>query len=603
MESSSEPRYLGVRKHANGRYHIYPFRNQYGGSFPDVQSAAAECAKRRGVTVSELLLTAPAEPPAPPAPGTLARAVADLVDQKCSRYQAVYYHKGSRWRYVAADGSQVYGVSEAEGGQAVVKQFRLQQRSKSTMPLPALTDSTLKRYFMAFTAIYGDEEPGDLAAVRQQYGQHQSMFLAEPSTEVLWVQGKFLPWREGLFRTWTALQAQDQTLLAQIRRHFGTVKIPKTMDPALATRVLQVATLLQGAILAMGSTGIEVHQLWNKHCGHNNSFHSGFVPMLSSRFRFLTRSEGSRSPGASKNLQLVGTAGNYHCPVELTPHTLTQLGVFIKACDKLHSLMQGPVATTCKEWASLMPKLMQALKAFKAVSLNPDGGYLVPWTLRKMLIGRMTVAGVPRLTGAELVSVEEFASMAPDQKQWLLHFGKGCRNASQLMDRLDYSGPPELFSMRLCIYLADDLTRIFSVKWLEQVLDGLHLYVATHLQEFGQVPHPFALCSEGLRSDFLGCSSSKTAGLAPVVAQSRGPEVLDNLQLEEAAGPCTPPARGGKRRRLCDKTGAGDSPVGAATQYYPGPSSSSPTPKAMSCAPRVPLAWSHQEVGSPGKEI
>ena len=257
----SKPQYRGVYLR-NGKFQVYPSRNWYLGTWATEAEAAENCAKALAVSVESLRV--PEKPALAPVevlePGTLAWATRDAVTAKASRYQAVYFHKGQRWRYLDSSNSWVYGVTESEGGAEIVKMFRQAQRDKKDTPMEPVTDGNLKRYFQALSAIYQDLEPGDLADVRRHWVQHQAMFEAEPGIEVIWVQGKFSPWRRNLFQVWQALQeggAAAKALRCRITKSWGAPELPKHVSAALVKRTRAVVELIQGTLLAMDSVPVE----------------------------------------------------------------------------------------------------------------------------------------------------------------------------------------------------------------------------------------------------------------------------------------------------------------------------------------------------------
>ena len=67
---------------------------------------------------------------------------------------------------------------------------------------------------------------------------------------------------------------------------------------------------------------------------------------------------------------------------------------------------------------------------------------------------------------------------------------------------LEYSGPPELFSMYACLF-GDDLVMSIPTDVLTQNEERLRLMRHTYMTSFGQSPHPTVLLSE-LRSHVSG---------------------------------------------------------------------------------------------------
>ena len=86
--------------------------------------------------------------------------------------------------------------------------------------------------------------------------------------------------------------------------------------------------------------------------------------------------------------------------------------------------------------------------------------YLCAYTARALLLVAMRRAGLKRLTGADRISVENFARAFPDEKSWFtLLSGSHTDTLHKFFEDLNYSGRPEFWSMFACLLLTRAMWR------------------------------------------------------------------------------------------------------------------------------------------------
>lgn len=120
----------------------------------------------------------------------------------------------------------------------------------------------------------------------------------------------------------------------------------------------------------------------------------------------------------------------------------------------------------------------------KKVALNASRektvAYMNAWLVRACLLALMARDGVPRLKGASTVMCDDFATSCPDSKEWFTRLPprQGRLSLTALFDILDYTGPPELFSMYSCVLLTQSMW--VNPLWLEDRAQELRSYSSTY---------------------------------------------------------------------------------------------------------------------------
>jgi hypothetical protein len=109
----------------------------------------------------------------------------------------------------------------------------------------------------------------------------------------------------------------------------------------------------------------------------------------------------------------------------------------------------------------------------------------------------MRSAGIKELD-ISACSVEAFSTMFPDQKLWIEHACARGHCVQAALERLDYDGPPELFSMWCCLF-SDDLMGHVLPKDIDEHFEQLQRLRHKMRVQLKQSPHPAVLlCKAGL---------------------------------------------------------------------------------------------------------
>jgi len=100
----------------------------------------------------------------------------------------------------------------------------------------------------------------------------------------------------------------------------------------------------------------------------------------------------------------------------------------------------------------------------------------------------MRSSGIQALSGADVANLVEFAASFPDQNDWLKELFRGLHTVQGVMNVLEYEGPPELLTMKLCLHLESEL-RLYNAEWLCQNALGLHMGAQLYAKRLGFFPH------------------------------------------------------------------------------------------------------------------
>ena len=89
----------------------------------------------------------------------------------------------------------------------------------------------------------------------------------------------------------------------------------------------------------------------------------------------------------------------------------------------------------------------------------------------------------------------ELEDMAPDQRQHIDKLRDDITSAIELFKLLGYDGPPELFSMYSCIFLAKGSEK-WDATWVSERVDRLIKFREMMVAQDGMEPHTLVLLQE-----------------------------------------------------------------------------------------------------------
>lgn len=413
-----------------------PFGKPSPGSHTTQRGAARLAAKAWQVSLRSLSLDPTARRPA-------------------RKYKHVSYHRASRtWvAQVGGLGRRQLGSSRSQD-EAANKVARFLKRPLSELRLPkVLTASScqpLEQHVVRFQqlwSIYGGDNPkepkvpGDVADLTQRASRRGPTLLSEGSGLILpFLLAKYGPHRDVMEDAWADLARRS----------------PKA-DPAQLTYNVLATTLRK-------LHGQPLRQAWIENVGHNTTHHGGLIP-------FAIRSLGILRPvtNARGAIQL-GQGGRcfrlekFSDILRLRITTMVSFG---------RVMLETRAPLTAQDWVREVTRLQQAAMGPPRVcGLQGPQSYRTLWVIRCWLLWRMRQARITYLRLPKDFSVRDFSKCFPDQKSWALRLANR-RPSSPLADvlsRLQYSGPPELFTMFCCLWGCNSLRQQLQElggKWLE----------------------------------------------------------------------------------------------------------------------------------------
>lgn len=237
---------------------------------------------------------------------------------------------------------------------------------------------------------------------------------------------------------------------------------------------------------------------WSKNLSHGVAHHSGWLPLLQ-RVGFLRKAHRSASNLQASRPSAIGTRRVLHLGEGKQPYTIVPirgtplLKRKLQQILNLNSISLKP-PRTWKEWCDGLQELLKAFKEHPALT-GPVQGYSQLWLARSfMFLLRMRLsAASSKLQVTPQVgkmSVTQFASMAPDQGDWVTHFC-GRAGVAKSLQQLNYRGPLELFSMKLCLYANQHLT--WGSAQVNEHRKLLKQLLGIYIIEHGIAPHPAVL--------------------------------------------------------------------------------------------------------------
>ena len=104
---------------------------------------------------------------------------------------------------------------------------------------------------------------------------------------------------------------------------------------------------------------------------------------------------------------------------------------------------------------SLCCSALQGICSLNSIrSTTSDSKYLPAYTVRALLLAAMSREGVERLGGQDRISIQDFATAFPDERQWFARLAPSPTDTvKDFLSSMDYTGRPELWSMFACLLL------------------------------------------------------------------------------------------------------------------------------------------------------
>ena len=382
------------------------------------------------------------------------------------KYMHVYPAvSGQRWQVMIGSTHHGYHATQLEAAEAAAKILGCQTQD---LVAELATATVVKQRMAVLEPLYRQLLPLDLEDAVGRTTTSAKMYRAEPTLQLICLQGKYGPFREALLEAWTSLQvkpgAQRSRRPIKDSRSPGVKKDEGVVKECLGARAAHVYQVL--ALAIKKCSGQRMAE-WVRNCGQGVSHVSGFLPVLS-RLRMVTHSKGGRQ---AVHLGVNGLPYSLPTGPQQTAAAQELISKYVQAADVFAEVLQKP-PKTCMEWLEKLQALTARLEPIKAPGLGSSCSYTLPWTFRAWAISSMRKEGIKSLGGAATCPLSRFQDMFPDQKDVLGKLRRswnvrrcqqgqaGLQSAKDLMAELAYKGPPELLTCRLCLASAADLGAI-----------------------------------------------------------------------------------------------------------------------------------------------
>ena len=309
--------------------------------------------------------------------------------------------------------------------------------------------------------------PEDLVAAIQAAKKSKQMYQDSPFWLATCLRGKDGPFKEFLRQEWASQ---------------GSSVPSSGVDPKLAH------TCLQKVLRRMAAVGVrKTLDAWATNIGKNVSYHSGWLATCQN---FKVIKKVGKTATGSDVLVLGKNRGRY----KLLPYNAKSFGRVFKRNELLGSILQNmPTPKSTSEWLAAITsaKTDAEKRKFNWKSLS----YLWPWILRSHMIAQTRAKGVHAMTYPNQFRCSELEAMAPDQKKHITKLKDDITSVRVLFDLLGYNGPPELFSMYTCIFLAKGSGQ-WDPTWVSNRVGRLIKHRELMLARDGVQPHPLILLEE-----------------------------------------------------------------------------------------------------------
>lgn len=105
--------------------------------------------------------------------------------------------------------------------------------------------------------------------------------------------------------------------------------------------------------------------------------------------------------------------------------------------------------------------MLQVMSSLHSIRSNTSvSKYLPAYTARALLLAAMSREGVEKLGGQGGISVREFATAFPDERQWFMRLAAHPHTTvKDFLSSMEYNGRPEMWSMFACLLLTRRMWR------------------------------------------------------------------------------------------------------------------------------------------------
>ena len=429
-----------------------------------------------------------------------------------SLYKHVTWHRGKKAFIIQYECKTIGGLHRTDRSAAewLACFLHLPVQSLKRGRLRPTAQQLLVPRFVALHSICHDMVPSDLDDLVQRWPVETAAYVHCPALLVFSIMGKYGPYRDAQHAA--AMEVEE-------------VASGPSFDADFANDVLEGTARRVESLVDQGSLSA-----WHQSVGRNVSHHSGWLPFFQ-RCGLLRRWAGKGARGRDRALRLGSqgmlyifkrwTARSHQLLLKL--HSLGRLLMGAQAPKSLdqwceqHVQLSSRIARLClpvpglgmvskrrglttkKRKVKTVKKSKTSIRSSRQVEDGPLT-YTINWLVRAVLIGHMREAGIEWLRPGSS-TVAQLAHAFPDQCRWV---GRACRAMSLLPSSLvtefaaalQYKGPLEYMTMRMCLYGGTYLSSIDPV-WLRAQCRSLRSIATDHFRVHGVNVHPEQLVRLG----------------------------------------------------------------------------------------------------------
>ena len=222
-----------------------------------------------------------------------------------------------------------------------------------------------------------------------------------------------------------------------------------------------------------------------RNLGRRNQHHASWAVLMSKSLGLLQKATRKRGP----QVVLLGkNKAAYH----IKPLDKALQNLLSTWCKFGKELRKSATPSTCKMWNSECIRLQKVIKDERTTGLL--GNYRGLWSIRCYLLQQMRLAGKIELREFHNVSVKDFTQAFPDMKKQALAMASGDGKALMVdvVDRVQYTGPIELFTMWCCLF-QDSAVATVPTPWIQEHRDLISKICSQYCKEHCFPPHPGVL--------------------------------------------------------------------------------------------------------------
>ena len=243
------------------------------------------------------------------------------------------------------------------------------------------------------------------------------------------IQLKYGPWRDALVRCWKQIAKQQGFRGSDVRSR---------------------AHILTEAMrrMCLDMDGVDT-SIWSESLGRNISHANGPLATLIRMGILSVKKKHLKS----RQVRVGQGSGRWLCSGVLA---LAKAQEKVAQWVRLADACQVKAPSTCRQWVAEHARIN---KIFNGHHVFVNKSYMRNFVVRGLLLAAMAAAGIPKLTGAAHISLEDFGRAFPDQRGWISKLAgrRPVKTLAEFVSDLGYDGRPEFLTMHLCLLLTPSM--------------------------------------------------------------------------------------------------------------------------------------------------